>query len=161
MRAENARLRADIESVVQQLAKLNAVPVTAPTPVSPPVIVVASPPSVSQPQSHWSHESSDSGFGGFGESSELKEQQANAQSSPFDNFGEAQPSADFHSFEVDAGFDSFAASPADPPGDGFAAFKSEGFESFSGASDGFAAFESTPGPATNTGQMSAFDAFDF
>jgi hypothetical protein len=133
--------------------------VTSPAPVSPPAIAIASPPPASQPEPNWSQDSSgfdehpaDSGFGGFGESSGFEQQPA--QVSPFDNFGEPQPAADFHSFGD--------AAPTSPAGDGFAAFESDGFHSFSpaaaSASDGFAAFESTS-PAS--GKMSAFDAFDF
>jgi regulator of replication initiation timing len=178
MRAENDRLRSDLESLLQQLAKLNSLTATVPAPVSPLAPAASQPLGSQKPSPSFSSGFDHSlavGDSGFGESNGFEDQPAAS-------------AADFHSgFEADTGFDSFGAGsslPATADGDGFASgFGSDGFDSFSAsaspaaavaspdsafASDGFGAFGASPSPAAasassgdKSSAFNAFDAFDF
>jgi hypothetical protein len=173
-RAENSRLRADLEIVLQQLAAHNAVSVTAPTLVPPPTAPQTTPASTfafaaepvasASPGGFDGFGSTDSGFGspadssafGFGDTagdfggpgSGFSDQPFSPAAGGFDSFGtaSAQDAPDFNAFASDPQLPAPAAAS-----NGFAAFDMDGFGATSPAS----------AASSSSARASAFDAFDF
>jgi hypothetical protein len=177
LKAENHRLRSDLETALQQLATHNAVSVTAPAHVSPPTVAQTIPTSTfslpAEPIASTSTgfegfssadsrfgAAADSGFGGFADPADgfdapdsgFSDQNFSTTATGFGSFGsgDASASSDFNSF----GGDAFSAFASDPQPVTVPANGGNGFAAFD--MDGFGTASASP-----AAQASAFDAFDF